>query len=145
MASIKNVSTAPLEELLRRKSVRPTRQRLAVLAELAAERDDATAQTLWERIRARDVTIGLATVYRTLALLYEHGVIDVLSHSDDERCYRLCTDGHHHHLTCERCHRVVEIGDCDLESWVAAAARRHGFVAAEHRLEISGVCSACAV
>lgn len=137
------MSTAALDQLLRRKGVRPTRQRLAVLAELAAERDDATAQTLWERIRARDDSIGLATVYRTLALLHEHDVIDVLSHSDDERCYRLCTDGHHHHLTCERCHRVVEIANCDLEDWVAATAGRHGFVAREHRLEISGVCSSC--
>lgn len=137
------MSTADLDELLRRKGVRPTRRRVTVLGELAAERDDATAQALWERLRARDESIGLATVYRTLALLHEHGVIDVLSHTGDERCYRLCTDGHHHHLTCDRCHRVVEIGDCDLEDWVSATARRHGFVAAEHRLEISGVCGDC--
>jgi Fur family ferric uptake transcriptional regulator len=138
------VSTAELEQLLRQKGVRPTRQRLAVLEELAGERNDATAQSLWQRMRERgDQTIGLATVYRTLALLHERGVIDALSHHDGERCYRLCSDAHHHHLLCERCHRVVEVDDCDLGRWVDDVARRHGFVASEHRVEISGVCASC--
>jgi Fur family ferric uptake transcriptional regulator len=138
------MSTAELEELLRRKEVRSTRQRLAVLAELAAEPDDATAQSLWQRMRERgDQTIGLATVYRTLTLLHDHGVIDALSHHGGERCYRLCTESHHHHLVCERCHRVVEVGECDLGGWVEDVARRHGFVASEHHVEISGVCASC--
>jgi Fur family ferric uptake transcriptional regulator len=139
------VSTADLEELLRTKGVRPTRQRLAVLDELAGERDDATAQALWQRLReGGDQTIGLATVYRTLSLLHEHGVVDALSHHEGERCYRLCAaSGHHHHLLCERCHRVVEIDDCDLGGWVDAIADKHGFVANEHRVEISGLCEAC--
>lgn len=138
------MSTAELEELLRRKGVRPTPRRVAVLDELAAERDDATAQTLWHRLRERgEETIGLATVYRTLSLLHERGVVDALSHHEGERCYRLCADGHHHHLLCERCHRVVEIDDCDLGGWVDDVAARHGFVASEHHIEISGVCSSC--
>jgi Fur family ferric uptake transcriptional regulator len=137
------VSTASLEDVLRRKGVRPTAKRVAVLEELANEPDDATAQSLWQRMRGRDETIGLATVYRTLALLHEHGVIDALSHHEGERCYRLCGDEHHHHLVCERCHRVVEIVDCDLATWADAVARRHGFAAAEHHVEISGVCGDC--
>jgi Fur family ferric uptake transcriptional regulator len=136
-------STAGLEELLQRKGVRPTRQRLRVLEELAAERDDATAQTLWQRLRADEESIGLATVYRTLSLLHEHGVVDALSHHGTERCYRLCADGHHHHLYCERCHRVVEIDECTLGSWVDDVAERHGFVASEHRVEINGICADC--
>ena len=143
-AIIGAVSTADLEELLRAKGVRPTRQRVAVLDELAGERDDATAQVLWQRLRERgDQSIGLATVYRTLSLLHERGVVDALSHHEGERCYRLCTAGHHHHLLCEQCHRVVEIDDCDLGGWVDTIARRHGFVANEHRVEISGLCDAC--
>jgi Fur family ferric uptake transcriptional regulator len=94
-------------------------------------------------MRGGDGTIGLATVYRTLALLHENGVIDALSHHDGERCYRLCGDAHHHHLVCERCHRVVEVDECDLGRWVDDVARRHGFVASEHRVEISGVCGSC--
>jgi Fur family transcriptional regulator, ferric uptake regulator len=132
-----------LSELLERNGVRPTQRRLEVLEELARERDDATAQVLWGRLRERDSRTGLATVYRTLALLSAKGVVDVLSHHGGEQCYRLCGDEHHHHLLCERCHKVVEIQECGLDDWVAAAAEQHGFVATDHRVEIVGLCADC--
>jgi Fur family transcriptional regulator, ferric uptake regulator len=145
LATIRNVDAASqdLAELLQRKGVRPTARRLEVLAELARERDDATAQQLWARLREREPRTGLATVYRTLALLSEHGVVDVLSHHGTEVCYRLCTDAHHHHLLCTSCHRVVEVEECDLGDWLERVAARHGFVATEHRIEIAGLCPDC--
>jgi Fur family transcriptional regulator, ferric uptake regulator len=135
---------APLAERLRRKGVRPTRQRLAVLEALEQEPNDATAQELWRRLRERDEQgLGLATVYRTLAVLRDHGVVDVLAHHDDELCYRLCTDAHHHHLVCTRCHRVVELADCGLDEWIEGIAERNGFADVGHRLELAGVCASC--
>ena len=136
-----------LSELLELKGVRATPRRLEVLEELAREQDDATAQVLWSRLRGRGSRTGLATVYRTLALLSEKGIVDVLSHDSlasrgGEQCYRLCGDEHHHHLLCEKCHRVVEVQECGLDDWVAAA-KRHGFVATEHRVEIVGLCADC--
>ena len=129
--------------LLERRGVRATPRRVEVLEELARERDDVTAQALWSRLREHDSRTGLATVYRTLALLSEAGVVDVLSHHGGEQCYRLCGDEHHHHLLCERCHRVVEVQECGLDEWVAAAAKQHGFVATDHRVEIVGLCADC--
>jgi Fur family ferric uptake transcriptional regulator len=138
------VSTPELERLLRAKDIRPTQQRLAVLAELSDEPNDATAQTLWQRLRDQgNRAIGLATVSRTLALLSDRGVIDSLSHHAKERCYRLCSDRHHHHLVCEGCHRVVELERCDLGDWARRTARKHGFVARGHQLELRGLCPAC--
>ena len=102
-----------------------------------------TAQELWSRLRVRESRTGLATVYRTLALLSDAGVVDVLSHHGGEQCYRLCGEAHHHHLLCERCHRVVEVEECDLGNWVAEAAKQHGFVATDHRVEIVGLCADC--
>ena len=133
----------PLRELLTGKGVRPTPRRLEVLEELAREGNDVTAQELWGRLRERDSGTGLATVYRTLSLLAEKGVVDVLSHHGGEQCYRLCGDGHHHHLVCTRCHRVVEVGECDLGGWLDDVASRHGFVATDHRVEIAGLCADC--
>ncbi len=133
-----------LGDLLQRHGVRATPNRLLVLQELALEPDDVTAQELWGRLRQGRHTTGLATVYRTLALLNDAGVVDTLSHhSGGEQCYRLCGEEHHHHLVCERCHRVVEVEKCDLDGWVNKAAKRHGFVATDHRVEISGICSDC--
>ena len=131
------------ERLLERYGVRPTPQRVAVLGELIEEPDDVTAQELHRRLRAVGGRIGLATVYRTLALLRDEGVVDVLSHHPGELCYRVCPDHHHHHLVCTGCHRVVELVGCDLEPGLEAVAAAHGFVATGHRLEVSGLCADC--
>jgi Fur family ferric uptake transcriptional regulator len=138
------MANGDLEQRLLDRDIRPTRRRLAVLGELAREPNDATAATLWGRMRGRRKDgIGLATVYRTLALLEERGVIDSLSHHAGERCFRLCGDEHHHHLVCEECHRVVELEACDLGGWVDDVAGRHGFAAREHQVEIAGLCPDC--
>jgi Fur family ferric uptake transcriptional regulator len=134
---------AELSELLARQGVRVTRQRLEVLLELSRERDDITAQELWRRLRERNSQTGLATVYRTLALLADKAVVDTLSHHGTELCYRLCTDSHHHHLVCSSCHRVVEVEQCGLGNWLDTVAAQHGFVATDHRVEITGLCEAC--
>jgi Fur family transcriptional regulator, ferric uptake regulator len=134
---------ASLSELLVRQGVRVTRQRLEVLAELSHERDDITAQELWRRLRERESQTGLATVYRTLALLADKGVVDTLSHHGTELCYRLCTESHHHHLVCSSCHRVVEVEQCGLGNWLETVTAQHGFVATDHRVEITGLCRAC--
>jgi len=139
------VTTEPqdLGGLLERNGVRATPRRLEVLEELAREHDDVTAQELWSRLRERNSRTGLATVYRTLALLSNTGVVDVLSHHAGEQCYRLCGEAHHHHLVCERCHHVVEVAECDLDEWLNGVAQRHGFVATGHRVEITGLCAEC--
>jgi len=123
--------------------VRPTRQRVRVLDELMGEQDDVTAQELHDRLRSGGEKLGLATVYRTLGLLAEAGVIDSLSHRPGELCYRWCGQGHHHHLVCSNCHRVVELADCELDPWLERISSAHGFVTTGHRLEVSGLCGAC--
>ena len=144
MPKTAQVAEPDLPGLLARKGVRPTRQRLEVLEELSREPDDVTAQALWRRLRERgDSGVGLATVYRTLALLNEKGVIDSLSHHGTEHCYRLCADTHHHHLLCSSCHRVIEVDECGLGGWLDEVSARHGFVATDHRVEIVGLCAAC--
>jgi Fur family ferric uptake transcriptional regulator len=123
--------------------VRQTRQRLVVLTELMGERNDVTAQELHERLRVRGERLGLATVYRTLGLLADEGVIDALSHHPGELCYRWCGEGHHHHLVCSSCHQVVELDGCELEPWLERVAGEHDFVTTGHRLEVSGLCAGC--
>jgi Fur family ferric uptake transcriptional regulator len=128
------------EGLLARHGLRPTRQRVAVLQSLAAEPNDATAQEIHARLRE---TVGLATVYRTLSVLSRQGVVDALVHRPGEVCYRLCGDGHHHHLVCRECHRVVELEDCELDPWLARLADEHGFKVDEHTVEVTGTCADC--
>ena len=141
--SRKQVEARNLGAILARSGLRVTRQRLLVLQALADEPDDATAQQIHERLRGAGEAIGLATVYRTLASLSDADAIDALAHRRGETCYRLCGAEHHHHLLCSKCHRVVELADCDLHEWLGEVAAAHGFVASDHQLEITGVCAEC--
>lgn len=131
------------ERLVAATGARATRQRVEVLAELMREENDITAQQLHSRLRSRGGRVGLATVYRTLGLLEGEGVIDSIAHGPSELCYRWCGDEHHHHLVCSRCHRVVELGECELDPWLDRLSAEHGFVATNHRLEVAGLCADC--
>jgi Fur family ferric uptake transcriptional regulator len=130
--------------LLTASGIRPTRQRLLVLQILAAEPNDATAQQIHAHLRDQGHSVGLATVYRTLSVLSRYGVVDALTHHPGEVCYRLCTAGdHHHHLVCTECHRVVELRDCDLDSWLAQLGTEHSFTVTAHTVEVAGLCADC--
>jgi Fur family transcriptional regulator, ferric uptake regulator len=129
--------------LLTAHGVRATPQRLLVLETLAAEPNDATAQQIHGQLRAQGHRVGLATIYRTLSVLSEHGLVDALMHHPGEACYRLCAAGHHHHLVCTECHRVVELGDCELTPWLAQLGAEHEFTITAHTVEVAGVCADC--
>ena len=139
----RQISDQALQEKLRAGGLKPTRQRLRVLQELAAENSDVTALELHRRLRADGDRIGLSTVYRTLSALASQGVIDSFSHHPGESCYRLCGDGHHHHLVCTSCHQVVEFEECGLDSWLAKVASSTDFEPTEHRVEVLGLCANC--
>ena len=122
---------------------RTTRQRVAV-AELLAESDEfRSAQDLHAALRARGVSVGLATVYRNLGLMAELGEVDTLVRDDGETLYRQCSDVHHHHLVCRSCGRTVEIAGPAVEKWANAVAAEHGFSEVSHQLELFGLCSEC--
>jgi len=123
--------------------LRVTEQRVTVLTAMLAEPNDVTAQGLYERLRPASPNLGMATVYRTLNALADAGVLDRLHHDASAACYRYCTPGHHHHLTCRACHTVVELRDCDLKAWTTRLGRRYGFRSVSHSLELEGICNAC--
>ena len=124
---------------------RNTRQREAVASALAQGSGFVSAQTLHSRLRADGDTLGLATVYRTLAALVDDDAADVLTSPDGENLYRACsTSGHHHHLICRECGRTVEIEADAVEQWAQAVASTHGFTDAHHVVDVFGVCQSCA-
>ena len=124
---------------------RNTRQREAVASALAQGSGFVSAQTLHSRLRADGDTLGLATVYRTLASLVDDDAADVLTSPDGENLYRACSSsGHHHHLICRECGRTIEIEADAVEQWAQAVASTHGFTDAHHVVDVFGVCPACA-
>jgi len=122
---------------------RTTPQRKAVLDALNGVDDFRSAQEVHELLSSRGSSIGLATVYRTLALYAEHRLVDVLRREDGEAIYRRCSDTHHHHLVCRSCGTTVEVEGRAVETWTSSIATRHGFSDPAHTLEIVGTCAGC--
>lgn len=124
--------------------VRNTRQRAAVSALLAELEGFHSAQELHAMLRERGERVGLTTVYRTLQGLADSGEVDVMRPPGGEHLYRLCSQGHHHHLVCRACGRAVEVEGPAVESWASRVAAAHGYVEVSHTLEIFGTCPDCA-
>jgi Fur family ferric uptake transcriptional regulator len=93
-------------------------------------------------------TLSLATVYRTLSLLVQAGIVRKVSAGEDvdiggswyEHIWRR---EHHDHLVCLRCGRVIEFSYPAIEILQEAVARDHGFLLEGHRLELTGTCPDC--
>lgn len=130
-------------ELIQAAGLRATRQRVLVLDALRAEQGDHTPASLHDLLVRRHPGIGLATIYRSLAALVDARLVESLQHGHGT-CYRWCAPGHHHHLTCRTCHRVVELRECGVAEWAGRIGRRHGFARIEHSLELTGTCASCA-
>lgn len=127
--------------------LRATRQRSAVLTQLAEADDFISAQELHARLRSAGESVGLSTVYRTVQALATSDDIDVIVPADGEARYRACAPsriGHHHHLVCRQCGRTVEVRNPTVERWADEVSREHGFQDVSHTLEIFGLCRTCA-
>lgn len=126
-----------------RPTPRTTRQRAAVADLLATTPDFRSAQEIHAALRDRGQQIGLATVYRTLAIMAGLSEVDTLVRDDGVTLYRRCSDRHHHHLVCRRCGRTMEVAGPAVEEWSAGVAAEHGFADVTHRLELLGLCTRC--
>jgi Fur family ferric uptake transcriptional regulator len=129
---------------LREAGERVTRQRLLVADALAAEGRQVTAGELWERLRRRDRRIGRATVFRTLEALVAAGVARRLELDGHVYGYVACRPEHHHHLACDRCGRVVEIGEQYIRPVADRVAADLGFTIDDARIDFYGLCADCA-
>lgn len=128
-------------------SERTTKQRHEIAERLIALCDSGeafTADELFSSMRADGSGIGRATVYRTIDKLVKLCLIDRVDFADGEKWYRICSSGrHHHHLTCRKCHRVVEIDLCLPEQKLLAIGVREHFTIEEHEITLFGLCEAC--
>jgi Fur family ferric uptake transcriptional regulator len=121
-----------------------TRQGEAVLRAVQESDGFRSAQDIHAQMRTAGDRVGLTTVYRHLQLLADDRVIDALHLDDGQIAYRYCTTGyHHHHVVCRRCGTSVEIDCPDIDDWAARAAKKVGFTAPSHRVEVFGTCRDC--
>jgi Fe2+ or Zn2+ uptake regulation protein len=141
-ASISNKIRAAFAEKGRRKT--QARERIATrLAELAASGQDFSVEELWHDLQQVDASLGRATVFRAVEMLVNMGLLNRIEFADGSHTYRACGDEHHHHLTCRKCHRVVDVEICIPDDQLVEIGKQTGFEIEGHSLVLFGVCADC--
>lgn len=141
---------------LREKGLRLTPQRELILSALHEIDGLATAEQVYERVQAhrarvdcsgrlRQVAIDISTVYRTLELLQQFGLVACVDAGEEVRRYELLgLHGPHIHLVCQRCGMVRGVDVQEARSFAEQLYVRHGFRPDLEHLTISGLCADCA-
>lgn len=135
--------TDELASALAARGYRLTIARRIILDTLLVSRGHLTADDLTELVRRRSPSIGRMTVYRTLDLLCDLGLLRPVYQGTGAAHYILMQGGHHHHLVCTGCGQVVEFDECALDEAHEQVARRFNFVVRSHLLELYGLCANC--
>jgi Fur family ferric uptake transcriptional regulator len=121
-----------------------TRQRDLVAAVVFHADEHLSVEAIRKQLRLQGEQVGTATVYRTLELLLESGLIRAHDFGEGFKRYEpMAGQADHEHLICQRCGRVVEFANERLERMLPVLADEHGFQHQRHRLEIYGICREC--
>jgi Fur family ferric uptake transcriptional regulator len=121
------------------KGLRMTEQRRTIAAVLEESKDHPDVEELYARASARDSAISLATVYRTVKLFEEAGILDKLEFGDGRARYEDAERDHHDHLIDINSGEVIEFMDPEIEKLQEKIAEKLGFRLMGHKLELYGV------
>ena len=128
-----------IEKLCVEKGLRMTEQRRVIARVLSTSEDHPDAEELHRRAAAVDSRISLATVYRTVRLFEEAGIIERHDFRDGRSRYEEAGDDHHDHLIDLKSGDVIEFVNDEIEALQEAIARKLGYKLVDHRLELYGI------
>ncbi len=128
-----------IEKLCAEKGMRMTDQRRVIARVLSSAEDHPDVEELYRRSHDVDPHISIATVYRTVRLFEESGIISRHEFRDGRSRYEESTDAHHDHLIDTKTGKVIEFVDTEIEALQQAIARKLGYRLVDHRLELYGV------
>jgi Fur family transcriptional regulator, ferric uptake regulator len=114
------------------------------LASLIADRSGHfTAEDLLGESRRRRLGVTRATIFRSLDVLADLGVVERLDLPSGDHAFVACEPAHHHHVVCSSCGRTTGVADNGIERIAEAIGRQTGYRVDTHRLELFGLCPAC--
>jgi Fur family ferric uptake transcriptional regulator len=131
--------TQTLEELCAERGLRMTDQRRVIARILQESSDHPDVEELYRRSSLVDSKISIATVYRTVKLFEDAGIIERHDFRAGRSRYETVPDEHHDHLIDLKTGQVIEFHSAEIEALQEKIAREHGFKLVDHRLELYGV------
>ena len=136
---------ARFKEVLKQNALKFTAQREAILKTLFGTDEHLTPEELHALVKSEnaDCKIGVSTVYRTLNLLEDSGLVNSLSYGSNGKKYELARGEHHDHIICVTCDKIIEFEDDVIERRQEEIAKKSGFVLTAHMMQLYGICSQC--
>lgn len=131
--------TLDIETLAGKAGMRMTDQRRVIAGVLSAADDHPDVEEVYRRAVAEDSAISIATVYRTVRLFEEAGILTRHDFGDGRSRYEPVADDHHDHLIDIQTGNVIEFTNDEIERLQAEVAERLGYKLVDHRLELYGV------
>jgi Fur family ferric uptake transcriptional regulator len=128
-----------IEALCAEKGLRITEQRRVIARVLSEAEDHPDVEVLHSRASAIDKGISIATVYRTVRLFEEAGILERHDFGDGRSRYEAAAEAHHDHLIDVETGKVIEFVDPELEALQKVIAEKLGFRLVDHRMELYGV------
>ena len=132
-----------LQDALRSAGRRLTPQRRLILQVLEESNGHLDADALYDRVKARDPDVSLATVYRTLAVLREIGLVEEHRLGEGHGHYEAVRQEPHYHFTCLRCGKVIEFDTSLVARVEQELCEREGVRVTSTHLHVSGYCTQC--
>lgn len=129
-------------EFIRERGLKSTRQRDDIAAWFFAARGHRSAGEIYNEVKAINASIGFSTVYRTMKLLCEAGLVAERHFGDGDALYENVS-AHHDHVICNSCGKIVEFENDEIEKLQRRVAEQCGFVLESHKMELYGVCPDC--
>jgi Fur family ferric uptake transcriptional regulator len=102
-----------------------------------------SAEELYAEVKKINPHVGYATIYRTLKLLKECGLVSERHFDEGQARYEVAGEDHHDHFICERCGKIIEFEEEGLERLQQSVARKMGVMLHRHKLELYGLCTDC--
>lgn len=130
-------------ERIQEHGLRVTRPRRLIVRSVLSQTGPFSAEELWSQLQSDGHAAGRATVFRTLDLLVDLGVLDRVHDPSGLHRYVLAGTGHRHHVVCSRCGAVADFNGCNVEELITAAVSQTGFQINGHWLELFGICATC--
>ena len=132
------------EEFLKSKELKYTSERKSIVKAMFSFYKHFDVEELFEKLRKQGNNVSRATIYRTIPLLIQSGLITETLRCQDKISYEnIFNKKHHDHLLCVKCGKIIEFYNEKIEKLQEEVCRQHNFVPIEHRLGIKGYCEDC--
>jgi len=132
-----------IEESLSSKGFKITKQRKQILDFILKTKGHFEIEDIVYKMKKKNKDVSRATIYRTIGLLKELGFVEEVIKYDNKTIYEIAGKGHHDHLICIKCGKIIEFEDKNIEKLQNKICKKYNFKPIYHRLEIFGVCEEC--